>query len=94
MHLLGGFGCLELVLYGIRGLAEQHYDSTNGSKTSIFLDQCERRTIMALTLLPCKAVPVHQAVYFTLGFRENVFSRIVPFFHQFFFNFGVQAHLG
>ena len=39
--LVGGFGCDELVLYGIRVLAEQHYDqdSTNQSKTSIFLDQ-------------------------------------------------------
>ena len=26
MPLVGGFGCLELVLYGIRELAEQHYD--------------------------------------------------------------------
>ena len=26
MPLVGGFGCLELVLYGIRGLAEQHYE--------------------------------------------------------------------
>ena len=25
MPLVGGFGCLELVLYGIRELAEQHY---------------------------------------------------------------------
>ena len=24
--LVGGFGCLELVLYGIRVLAEQHYE--------------------------------------------------------------------
>ena len=26
MSLVGGFGCLELVLYGIRVLAEQHYE--------------------------------------------------------------------
>ena len=40
MPQVGGFGCLELVLYGIRVLAEQHFDqdSTNESKTSIFLD--------------------------------------------------------
>ena len=33
--LVGGFGCDELVLYGIRVLAEQHYaqDSTNESKS-------------------------------------------------------------
>ena len=41
MPLVGGFGCLELVLYGIRDLVEQHYDQdpTNQSKPSIFLDQ-------------------------------------------------------
>ena len=26
MPLVGGFGCLELVLYGIRELASQHYE--------------------------------------------------------------------
>ena len=35
------FGCLELVLYGIREQTEQHYDQdpTNQSKTSSDLDQ-------------------------------------------------------
>ena len=26
MPLVGGFGCLELVLYGIRELAKHHYE--------------------------------------------------------------------
>ena len=39
--LVGGFGCLELVLYGIRVLSQQHYDQdpTNQSKTSLELEQ-------------------------------------------------------
>ena len=41
MPLVGGFECLELVLYGIRGLTEQHYEQapTNQSKTLLALDQ-------------------------------------------------------
>ena len=36
-----GFECFELVLHGIRVLAEQHYDQnpTNESKASLDLDQ-------------------------------------------------------
>ena len=38
---IGGFRCLELVLYGLRVLVEQHYDQdpTNQSKTLLALDQ-------------------------------------------------------
>ena len=44
LHLdVGGFGCDELVLYGIRELAEQHL-STNESRASTFLDQWEWTT--------------------------------------------------
>ena len=41
MLVVGGFGYLELVLYGIRVLAEKHYDQdpTNQSKSLIVLDQ-------------------------------------------------------
>ena len=41
MLLVGGFGCLELGLYGIRVLAEEHYDQdpTNESKAPLSQDQ-------------------------------------------------------
>ena len=52
--LKGGFGCLELVLYGIRVLAEQHYeqDPTNQSKSSLELDQSEWRTLVPANCQP------------------------------------------
>ena len=48
--LVGGFGCDEVVLYGIRELAQQHL-STNERQASTFLDQWEWTTLISTTNL-------------------------------------------
>ena len=37
MPLVGGFGCLELVLYGIRELAQQHYEPLISLQSEIYI---------------------------------------------------------
>ena len=51
---VGGFRCLELVLYGIGGLGEQHYeqDPANQSKAWLALHQWEWRSVMESEDLP------------------------------------------